>query len=326
MNQHLRHLLVQGIVLFLSALVVGCSQEPSDSFQGYAEGEYIHLSSSLGGSLEKLFVRRGQQVKEGDTLAVLERGLELAAVSEAEQVLIQAENRLADLSKGQRPSELSAIAAQLDRARIALGQSQREFDRRQKLYSEKNISLETLDQARSLKERSSAEVAEIEAKLSTAKLGGRDDQITAMQAEVAAAQEHLVQASWRLDQKTILASKSGFINDTFYEEGEFVPATYPIASLLPPENIKIRFFVPELIVGNLAIGQSIAVSFDGESKPFSATISYISSQAEFTPPVIYSRNTRAKLVFMVEARPRPEEATKFHPGQPVDVRLEPTHE
>lgn len=321
-----RHPVAQVMILLFAGLLFGCSQEPASFFQGYAEGEYIYISSPLGGTLEKLIVRRGEEVQAGEKLVSLEHGFESAAVAEAEQGLKQVENRLADLSKGQRPSELLAITAQLDRARVALAQAQREFDRRQKLYHDKTIALETFDQSRSIKERAAAEVGEIEAKLRTAKLGAREDQISAMGAEVAVARERLMQARWRLDQKTLSATKAGYVNDTFYEEGEFVPAAFPVLSLLPPENIKIRFFVPEQVVGTIAVGQRVAVSFDGGSKSFSASISYISPQAEFTPPVIYSRDTRSKLVFMVEALPLREEAESFHPGQPVDVSLEPIHE
>ncbi len=326
MDQRNRHCLTQGILLFWAILLAGCTHEPPSSFQGYAEGEYVYLSSPIGGKLEKLFVPRGAQVKGGDTLATLEHGLESAAVAEAEQGLVQAGNRLADLQKGGRPSELSAIAAQLDQARVALGQAQREFDRRQRLYREKTIALETLDQAKTLKERTAAQVAELTARLATARLGAREDQIKAMTAEVAAARERLTQARWRLDQKTLLSPAAGYVEDTFYQEGEFDPAVYPVLSLLPPENITIRFFVPETIVGTLAIGQPIAVSFDGANRPFRATVSYISSQAEYTPPVIYSRTTRVKLVYMVEAHPLRQEAARFHPGQPLDVTLEPPHE
>lgn len=318
-----RHLIAQGLRLAAAILLFGCTQEATpSSFQGYGEGEYLNLSSALGGKLERLLVRRGAQVAAGDTLAVLEHGLEEAAVAEAEQVLHQVENRLADLGKGQRPSELSAIAAQLERARTTLAQTQRELERRQKLYREKTIALETLDQAKTLQERAMAEVAEVEARLQTARLAARDDQIKAMSAEVEAARARLTQARWRLDQKTLVAGKAGTINDTFYEEGEFVPAGYPLLSLLPPDNIKVRFFVPEPLVGTLAIGQPVSVSFDGAGQALPAAITYIATQAEFTPPVIYSRETRAKLVFLVEAQPSRAAAPRLHPGQPVDVRLE----
>jgi len=88
----------------------------------------------------------------------------------------------------------------------------------------------------------------------------------------------------------------------------------------------LRFFVPEPLIGSLRTGQELAVTIDGTSGPLSAAISYISPQAEYTPPVIFSRETRAKLVFLVEARPDPGVAARLHPGQPVDVRLEPGDE
>jgi HlyD family secretion protein len=92
-------------------------------------------------------------------------------------------------------------------------------------------------------------------------------------------------------------------------------------SLLPPGNIKVRFFVPEKMVGRLKIGQAASVHCDGCAKEVAAQITYISPQSEFTPPVIYSNETRAKLVFLIEARPKIDDATLLPPGQPVEVRV-----
>jgi len=80
------------------------------------------------------------------------------------------------------------------------------------------------------------------------------------------------------------------------------------------------------LLGSLSLGQQVSVSFDGSSEPFSAVISFISPEAEYTPPVIFSRETRAKLVFMAEARPERSLAARLHPGQPVDIRLEPKND
>jgi HlyD family secretion protein len=93
-----------------------------------------------------------------------------------------------------------------------------------------------------------------------------------------------------------------------------------VDSLLPPGNIKVRFFVPEPALGRLRIGQAVTVARDG-SPPVAATVSYLSPRAEYTPPVIYSRETKSKLVFLAEARPDPDAAARLHPGQPVEVRL-----
>ena len=113
------------------------------------------------------------------------------------------------------------------------------------------------------------------------------------------------------------ATKAGRVYDTLYREGEWVAAGSPVVRMLPPSNIKVRFFVPQTIVGSLATGRAVAIQCDGCGADIPATISYISNEAEFTPPVIYSNETRSKLVFMIEARPSPESATKLHPGQPV---------
>ena len=115
-----------------------------------------------------------------------------------------------------------------------------------------------------------------------------------------------------------MAAKS-LVQDTYYSEGEWVAAGNPVVSLLPPGNIKLRFFVPETEVGALKIGQAVRATCDGCAAPIAATITYISRQAEFTPPVIYSREQRAKLVFLIEARPEAADAVKLKPGQPLDV-------
>lgn len=300
----------------------GCSDGPADYFQGYVEGEYLYVSSPLAGRLETLSVSRGAAVSAGQPLFVLEKEFELAAVAEFEQNLRQAENRLADLSKGQRPSEIAALEAKLSQARAAAGLAVTEYVRRDVLLKQKAIATEQFDRSRAEKERSEALVSQLEAELATARLGARIDQVEAAQAAVAAAQEKLAQAKWSLDQKQLAAPQGGLVFDTYYVQGEFVPASRPVLSILPPGNILVRFFVPEEMVSTLAPGRKVSVRMDGADKPYQATISYISPQAEYTPPVIYSRETRSHLVYLVEARPAAGDAAALHPGQPVEVRLE----
>ena len=103
--------------------------------------------------------------------------------------------------------------------------------------------------------------------------------------------------------------------------GEFVAAGNPVVALLPPENLKVRFFVPQEKLPQIKTGGTVSVKADGAAHPFTATVNYISTQAEYTPPVIYSRETRAELVFMIEAKFSPADAAQLRPGQPVDVEL-----
>jgi len=94
----------------------------------------------------------------------------------------------------------------------------------------------------------------------------------------------------------------------------------PVAALLPEGATKARFFVPETEVAALAPGQAVQISCDGCGAPITARISRVATQAEYAPPVIYSNAQRAKLVFMVEARPDPADARRLRPGLPLDVR------
>jgi HlyD family secretion protein len=304
----------------------GCRDQPPSLFQGYAEGEYVYVASPIAGRLEDLAVSRGRQVKTGDILFTLERNFEQAALQEAKQELARAESRLADLIKGQRPTEIRAIEARLNQARSSLALAEKEWRRRQNLYREGTISAEERDQARTAFDLARQAVAEISAELATARLGARSDQVRAARAETAAAEERLAQTRWSFDQKRRQAPRAGLVFDTLYRAGEQVAAGRPVVILLPPENIKIRFFVPEPVVGTLAVGQPVTVSFDGTAAPIPAAISFISPQAEYTPPVIFSRDTRSKLVFMVEARTDLRDAPLLHPGQPVDVRLGTGHD
>ena len=137
---------------------------------------------------------------------------------------------------------------------------------------------------------------------------------------VSAARAALDQADWRLKQKEVAAPAAGLIFDTLYRAGEWVPAGRPVVRLLPPENVKVRFFVPETEIGRLALGQEVVLHCDGCAADVPAKVIYVSTEAEYTPPVIYSNENRSKLVFMVEARPDAADAPRLKPGLPLDVR------
>jgi HlyD family secretion protein len=131
----------------------------------------------------------------------------------------------------------------------------------------------------------------------------------------------LTQTDWSFDQKKQAAPQSGLVYDTLFRQGEWIPAGKPVVVLLPPQNIKVRAFVPETRIGSIRYGDTAQVTVDGVKDPFLGKVSYISPRAEYTPPVIYSRESRAKLVFMVESVFDPGASANLHPGQPVDVEF-----
>lgn len=307
----------------LLAIATGCSPQPTGVFQGYIEGEFVHPAAPVAGILTNLAVARGAEVRAGQLLFVLEAGAETAALAEAEQRVAQAKSRLENLRKGRRPSEIAALDAQLQRAAANLQLAEVELARLTKLREASVVSPEELDRVKSRREADQAQVASLQADLETARLGAREDEISAATADLAALEAAVARARWAVDHKRQSSSATGRIQDTLFRPGEFVPAGSPVVVLLPPENIKARFFVPETELSLVKVGQLISVSFDGATAPLRATINYVSAQSEFTPPIIYSQQTRAKLVYLVEAAFAPADAVKLHPGQPVEVRLNP---
>ena len=306
--------------LLCLVLLGGCGGRDREHFQGYVEGEFVLVAAPRGGRLEQLLTVRGAEVQTGQPLFVLDDREEAAAVAEAEQQLAQAEKQWADLGKGVRSSELAALGAARDQARSARDLARIEAERRRELRQGGLVTAEEDDRARSAFERAEALLAQHEAELATARLGARSDQQAAAAAAVGAARARLEQTRWALAEKRQNSPATGRVFDTLFEPGEYVPAGRPVVSLLPPGNVKVRFFVPEAEFGGLRLGQAVTVQVDGAAS-VSATIVYLSPRAEYTPPVIYSRETRAKLVFLVEARPAVADAPRLHPGQPVEVRL-----
>lgn len=308
--------------LVAAAVLMACQRAPGDRLQGYVEGEFVYVASPFPGALESLMVRRGAHVNAGEALFALERVAEEAARDEAERRLGQALANLEDAKKGKRPTELESLKAQLKQAQAALRLSRREVERQEGLMAVPGAAVELeVDRARAARDQDRQRVAQLQADLNTALLGSRTDQVVAAEAEVRAREAALARAEWELGQKRQQAPKSGLVFDTLYREGEWVPAGRPVVVLLPPENIKVRAFVPETRLGSLHPGDDVRISVDGVPAPFPGKVSYIAPQAEYTPPVIYSQESRDKLVFMVEVVFDPQTAADLNPGQPVDVQF-----
>jgi HlyD family secretion protein len=209
---------------------------------------------------------------------------------------VKAGQLLFELERGSEAAAVQQAEKNLAQAKANLALSEAEYARRQQLRNDQGvISAEELDQTRAQRDADQAQV----------------------ESQTAA----LDKARWSFDQKQQFAPTNSFVHDTLFRLGEWVAAGNPVVELLPPANIKVRFFVPQAALPRIKPGQTVSVTFDGGQHAYSATVNYISTQAEFTPPVIYSRENRAKLVFMIEAKFPPADAADLRPGQPVDVKL-----
>lgn len=305
----------------VSVLLAGCPDARHGAYQGYVEGEYVNIASPMAGRLDKLRVQRGQTVEAGAPLFRLEAEQEAAAKQQADEQLHAAQAQLADLKTGRRKPEVAVTQAQLAQARAAQAQATQQFNRDEAQFEAGGIPKSQLDDSRANLAIKSARVREVEDQLDVARLPAREDQIRAQSAQVAAAAAAQSQAAWRLNQKQLAAGQAGLVSDTLYREGEWVAAGSPVVRLLPPGNVKLRFFVPEADVGTMKPGHAVSVACDGCGAGVPAVVSFISDAPEYTPPVIFSTETRARLVFLVEARPTVENAARLRPGAPVSVTL-----
>jgi len=308
------------LILFLGINLSGCEKPANDSWQGYIEGEFVLLASPYAGQVQKLYVHRGDTVELGKPVFALEQESERAARTEAEQRLRTSQAKLENLQATvRRKAEIEALRAEIRQARAARELAMSQYAQQEKLFRNGFITQARLDEARAARDRDVARVVETEAQLRTALQPlGREAELRAAEGDIAAAQAALAQAAWKLEQKSVAAPVSGLVQDTFFVEGEWVPAGRPVVSLLPPGNVKARFYVPEASLSGIAIGRQLQVGCDGCPAPIPGKVSFVSSQAEYTPPVLYSKESRSKLMFLVEAR---LEGSGLRPGQPVDVRL-----
>jgi len=133
------------------------------------------------------------------------------------------------------------------------------------------------------------------------------------------AAQKVVHVKKQLEESAPLAAQQGTVEDTYFHAGEYIASGTPVVSFLPPENVKIRFFVPQNRVPFFALGDEVSIHCDGCIEPIKAKIAFIATQSEYTPPVIYSVGSRDKLVFRIEAKPA-RYTPVLRPGLPVDIQ------
>ncbi|MCC6983015.1 MAG: HlyD family efflux transporter periplasmic adaptor subunit [Bauldia sp.] len=265
-------------------------------------------------------VTRGGRVAAGDVLFRLTSTEEAARVAEAEARVAQAEAQLGNLRSGMRAEEIAVLEAQTAEAQAAFDAATKDADRARTLRAQNVVAQSQVDAAEETLQVATARLEAAQRQLAVGRLPARPEEIAAAERNLDALRSTLAVAEATLAKRTVLAPASGLVEQNFFEAGEFVGAAQPVISLLPDEGRLVRFFVPEPLLATTAPGRAVSVSCDGCPAGLTAEISFVATQPEFTPPVIYSRDNREKLVWMVEARPTGE-AAGLPVGQPVDIRL-----
>lgn len=294
------------------------SEAPALVYQGYVEGNLLQLGPEESGRLDRLFVQVGDQVTKGQHLFSLDASVQNAQVDEAMARLKQASAQLENLrAAGQRPEQIAVLQSARERAQAALDLSSAELQRQKILYERGYTAKARLDQAEAAFERDKAALQEAQHQISAARLAGRTDEIAASEAAVRAAEAALQQADTRLAKRQVFSPAEARVQDVFFRAGEVVNVGQPVLALLPPGNLKIRFYVPEPSLALLSLGSIVVIRCDSCEADLRARISFISGEVEFTPPVIFSEQERSKLVFRAEAIPLRETALPI--GLPVTI-------
>lgn len=308
------------LISVIALVIPGFGTPEKPHWNGYVEADYVYAAPLSAGQIAALAVHEGDEVMKGDVLFTLNDSQQQALLASANAGVAVAEANLSNLTTGSRQDEIDVIRASLSKAQSDLSLARDTSARQGKLFAQGVSTQSQLDQARATLASAEAAVRQLQAQLKVAELPARDAQQLAAEANIAVAKGAVEKARADLGDRTVLAPAAGRIEKLYFDAGEMAAAGSPVASILPEGALKVKFYLPETVRQQFALGDRVAVSCDGCPDRLTATVSFFASDPQFTPPVIYSRDERQRLSFLAEAT---LDAGTLHPGQPVTLeRLE----
>jgi len=290
---------------------------PPRTLTGYVEGERLYLSSPVSGAVAQLYVREGGRVEAGGRTFLIDPRVQRAQADSAAAGVGAAQARVEDLTKGQRTEELSVFDAELQAALASERQADADYNRIAPLVRRGIYAPARLDQVRAARDAARAQTSAVRRRREVATLGARQDAVAQARQQAVQAEGGLAEANARLGQLSPVAPAPARVEEVFYRPGEWAPANQPILALLPDREVKLVFFVPETEMARYRTGRTVRFGCDGCAGQGQARITWLSARPEFTPPVLYNRSSRDRLVYRVEALPA--NAATLNPGLPVDV-------
>jgi HlyD family secretion protein len=310
-----------GIAVFLVSRLGNKEEEGVLTLSGNIEVTEMEVGFPFAGRIREMLKEEGEQVKKGERLASLDTS-QIESEAEHARALLQ-ENfaKVDELKAGSRPQELEQARSQLDHARAEFSKTQKDHERAEKLYSNGAISAQQMDEAKKALEISASLKRKAEESLSLVKEGPRKENIRAAEKRVDQARAALKTAEARLSDGVALAAASGVILAKNAEQGETVSAGSPVYTIGDLGKPWVRVYVNENKLGALKLGQNAEVMTDSyPGKRYEGTVTYISSDAEFTPKNIQTQEERVKLVFGVKVSVT-NSNNELKPGMPADVRI-----
>jgi len=305
------------------ALFTACSDESGPiEASGTVEATEAQLGFQSAGRIERILVREGDRVSAGDTLAVLDRSELLAGRAHAAAQLLAARAVLTELEAGSRSEERVQAEEALRSTRDRLEDARRDLERSQRLFEAGAVSRESLDRAQLQVDVLTSQATQADQQLQLVATGPRPERIDAQRATVQSAEAQVARIDASLHNAVIRAPWSGVVTVKDGEEGETVGAGSPVLTIMNLDDRWVRIYVPETRIGAVHLGDSAAIGADTyRDRRYEGVVSFIASQAEFTPRNVQTREERVKLVYAVKVRITSDTGYDLKPGIPADVRL-----
>lgn len=299
--------------------LAACTETPGDTYSGYVEAQTVTVAAPQAGWLTAVAVDRGDAVRRDQPLFSLDAAQAGHALEGAALRAEAAAATAQDLTKGAREAEIAPLIEQRKQAAAQLELARSNQARYAQLEPKGFVSAAQMDTVRAATRSAEAAVGSLDKQIADRRLAARDDQRLAAEAQARASQADVAQAEWTVGDRDVKARLEGRVEERLREPGEFVAQGAPVLTVLPKGRQFVRFYVPQADLARFTVGKVVKVTCDGCAAGLTAKVRYVSREAEFTPPIIYSVRERQKLMFLIEATPAKPEA--LHPGQPVDVAL-----
>jgi HlyD family secretion protein len=306
------------VAAILTAIIPGYGVDPTPVYAGYIEAQYVYVAPSVTGRIRTMAVEEGGTVAAGAFLFDMDPAKQKASLRAAQARVETAQANLRNLETGSREAEIEVIRASLEQAKASQALAKSNLTRTENLFKREIVTQAKVDADRAALEQANAHVAQLEAQLDVAVLPARDEQVIAARKTLEAARAEADLAQSQLDDMTVTAPAGGLVETVYFDAGEVAAAGTPVVSILPPGEIKVYFFLPESERPDFAVGDRLEMQCDGCPADTMVTITKMASDPQYTPPMIYSRDERARLVFRAEAKLDGKLA--LLPGQPVSLR------
>ncbi len=290
---------------------------------GTVEATEAGLGFQVPGRIDRIDPHEGDRVRAGDTLAALDRAELGARLAQVRAQAVAARALLAEMEAGARSEELAQAREAAGTADDKYADAQRDFDRVQRLLQGGAVSQEVLDKAKLALDVAQSQREQAEQQLRLVETGPRKERIAAQRAVVAQTEAAVHQAEATLANAVIIAPFDGVVSVRDREPGETVGAGAPVLTLMNLADRWVRIYIREDRIGAVRIGQAATITSDTYAdKQYSGAVSFISSEAEFTPRNVQTAEERVKLVYAVKVRITGDASNDLKPGMPADVRLE----